>query len=183
MFSRGSKSFSYVQHLEKRIENLERLLFQVCTVPSDIPNPTLTPKKYSGRGDVEDPLSPNDGHAPMYSRIPREHRALRPLPPSVYSKPEDMDPLSLLAEESSDSNDESFSEKNLGAMSQEQNGEHATCFYGKSSVIAFTSKAFDESGEVPPTSTDRTHAYRKEFWTTPDVIGLNYFFGCRSPHL
>jgi hypothetical protein len=173
MLSRGSKGCSYVQNLEKRIENLERLLRQVCAVPSDIPIATLTPKQHSGWGGAGNPLSPTYGRTLTTSREPGEHNTLRPLPASAYSKPEDMDPLLLLAEETSDSNDESFSETNLGTIPQEPNGEHTSCFYGESSLSAFTNKAFNERGEAPPTNTNRAHAYRKEFWITPDVISLN----------
>lgn len=164
--SRSSRVCSYVHHLEKRIADLERLLCEVCTIPSHIHHTTLTPKQYSSRGGV----GGSYGRALTNSRMPGEHHGLGPLPASAYSKPEDMDPLSLLAEETSDSDDEFFSEKKLGAISPEANGEHTSCFYGKSSLLAFTSKAFDERGEAPPTSKNRTHAYRKEFWITPDVI-------------
>lgn len=83
-----------------------------------------------------------------------------------------MDPLSLLAEETSDSDNEFFSlyETDLGnsVPLQEPTGEHTSRFYGKSSLLAFTSRAFDESGEMPYKS--RTRTYREEFWITPDVI-------------
>ena len=94
------------------------------------------------------------------------------LPANAYSKPEDMDPLSLLAEETSDGDDEFFSltETNMGTPrpSEESTGEHTSRFYGKSSVLAFTSQAFDERAGAPPTNCARM--YRQEFWDTPDVI-------------
>jgi hypothetical protein len=83
-----------------------------------------------------------------------------------------MDPLSLLAEETSDSDDEFFSltETNLGTPEslREPIGEHTSRFYGKSSVLAFASRAFDERGEAP--ATNRACMHREEFWVTPDVI-------------
>lgn len=94
------------------------------------------------------------------------------LPASAYSKPEDMDPLSLLAEETSDGDDEffSFAETNMGnpRLLEESTGEHTSRFYGKSSLIAFSSQAFDERAEAPPTNCARM--YRQELWGTPDVI-------------
>ena len=83
-----------------------------------------------------------------------------------------MDPLSSLAEETSDSDNEFFSltETEMGTPGplQESAGEHGSRFYGKSSLLAFTSRAFDERGETP--STSRTRTYREEFWITPNVI-------------
>lgn len=83
-----------------------------------------------------------------------------------------MDPLSLLTEETSDSDDEFFSlpETDLGTHGSvhEPTGDHTSRFYGKSSILAFTSRAFDERGEVPPMNC--AQIYRKEFWTTPDVV-------------
>lgn len=128
------------------------------------------PQQYPSRSDAADALSLTHGHALTDSCVLRERHNLGPLPTSAYSKPEDMDPLSLLAEETTDSDDEFFSETNLGPIPQEPNGEPTSCFYGKSSLFAFTNKAFDERGEAPPTSTNHAHAYRKEFWTFPDVI-------------
>jgi len=81
-----------------------------------------------------------------------------------------MDPLSL-AEEISDSDDFfSLTEKNLGVVQslEECTGEHPSRFYGKSSLLAFTSRAFDEKAEAPPTN--RTQMHRQQFWVTPDVI-------------
>lgn len=161
---------SYVQHLEQRIANLERLLREARPVPSDI-HTLLTPQQYSSQSDVGDSLHQTYGGAFANSHVPGEHHTLRPLPASAYSKPEDMDPLSLPAEETSDSDGEFFSEKDLGAISQESNGDHASCFYGKSSLLAFTTRAFGERGEAPSTNTNHAHPYgRKEFWITPDVI-------------
>ena len=76
----------------------------------------------------------------------------------------------------SDSDNEFFSlsETDIGAPGplREPTGEHGFRFYGKSSLFAFTSRAFDES-EAPSTSHPRT--YREEFWITPDVISLIWF--------
>jgi hypothetical protein len=89
-----------------------------------------------------------------------------------------MDPLSLLAEEISDSDDEffSFTETNLGTPRslEEPTGEPTSRFYGKSSLLAFTSRAFDERGGAPPTN--RARVCREEFWITPDVIPSLYEF-------
>jgi len=84
-----------------------------------------------------------------------------------------MDPLSPPTEETSDSDDDFFSltEANLGTTPgplRECDGEYTSRFYGKSSLLAFTSRAFDERGEAPPTNPVRM--YREEFWATPDVI-------------
>jgi len=81
-----------------------------------------------------------------------------------------MDPLSPPTEETNDSDDELFSLANLGTPRhlRESAGENASCFYGKSSLLAFTSRAFDERGEAPPMN--RGRMYREEFWITPDVI-------------
>ena len=83
-----------------------------------------------------------------------------------------MDPLSLLAEEASDSDDEffSFTENNLGTPKslEEPTGEPTSRFYGKSSLLALTTQAFDERGKA--SSTNRASTLREEFWTTPDVI-------------
>ncbi|KAF9778873.1 fungal-specific transcription factor domain-containing protein [Thelephora terrestris] len=145
----------YVQHLETRIANLERHLRE----------------QYSSQRDGGDQLLPANGRALTTSHVPGDQHSLGPLPASAYSKPEGMDPLSLLAEETSDSDDEFFfrTETNLGDPSHELNAEHASRFYGKSSLLAFTTRAFDDSGEVP-TDTDRAHAYREEFWVTPDWL-------------
>lgn len=101
-----------------------------------------------------------------------DQHSLGPLPASAYSKPEDMDPLLLLTEETSDSDDEFFSltETNLGTTSRKSDDEHTSRFYGKSSLLALTTRAFDERGQIPPMDTNHTHAYREEFWTTPNVI-------------
>lgn len=166
---------SYVQHLENRIANLERLLREARTVPfNHIATLTLY-VQHSGRRDGGDHVSTAHGGALTSLHGLRDQHNLRPLPASAYSKPEEVDPLSLLAEDTSDSEDEFFSltEMNLGDLSQEPNAEHTPRFYGKSSLLAFTTRAFDERGEVPPTDANRAHAHREEFWTTPDVIPQN----------
>ncbi|KAF9643134.1 hypothetical protein BDM02DRAFT_3192157 [Thelephora ganbajun] len=148
----------YVQRLENRIANLERLLREA--------------RSRSSQGGTGDSSSPTSGGAPTKSRASGDQHNLGPLPASAYSKPEDMDPLSLLAEETSDSDDEFFSltETNLGTPGslREPAGERTSRFYGKSSLLAFTSRAFDESGEAPPTN--RARIWREEFWTTPDWL-------------
>jgi len=88
-----------------------------------------------------------------------------------------MDPLSPLTEETNDSDNEFFSptETDMGSPGplQEPSGEYGFRFHGKSSVFAFTSRAFDERGEALSTSRARTH--REEFWITPDVIPSIWF--------
>jgi hypothetical protein len=84
-----------------------------------------------------------------------------------------MDPLSPPGKEAGDSDEESFflTEPNLGATQHEFNSEQTSCFYGKSSLRAFTARAFDaRPGVTPLTNTNRARAYRQEFWVTPDVI-------------
>ena len=160
----------YIQHLESRIANLERLLREVCHCPPDIHTyHQITPHQFSSRGDTGDYLLPTHDHPLANPRAPEEHRTLGPLPASAYSNPEDMDPLSLLAEETSDDDVEFFSETTLEAISQAHNGENTSSFYGKSSLLVFTNMAFDERGEPPPSNINHVHAYRKEFWITPDV--------------
>ena len=101
-----------------------------------------------------------------------DQRSLGLFPASAYSKPEDMDPLSPPTEETSDDDGEFFSltETDLGTPRPVQGftGENASRFHGKSSVLAFTNLAFNETGESPCPS--RPHSYREEFWATPDVI-------------
>lgn len=180
---RDSNIPSYVHHLEKRIANLERVLRVVCAITSYIHTTILTLQQYSSCGGAEDSLSLIYGRTFTNSLVPGERHGLGPLPASAYSKPEDMDPLSLPAGDTSDNDDEFFSEKNLGTITQEPDGEPTSCFYGKSSLLAFTNKAFDERGGVSPTNMNRSHAYRKEFWITPYVIPSNLDFGCRSSDL
>ena len=93
-----------------------------------------------------------------------------------------MDPLLLLTEEKGDSDDEFFSltETNLGTTSWKPDDEHTSRFYGKSSLLTLTTRAFDERGQIPPMDTNHTHAYREEFWTTPNVIqSYRLCYGCR----
>lgn len=98
-----------------------------------------------------------------------QHR-LRPLPTNAYCEPEDVDPL-FLAEGMSESDDEFYSlapEANLGIAPQ-SSVEQTSRFYGKSSLVAFTTRAFDERGESH-FDEDRVNTYREEFWTTPDWL-------------
>lgn len=160
-----------MQRLENRIANIERLLREARSV-SYVHITPLTSQQHSDWDDTGDTSLPASGRALAGSHALADQRSLEPLPTSAYSKPEDMDPLLLLAEETSGSDDEFFSltETNLGTPGpiQDPAGEHTSRFYGKSSLLAFTSRAFDERGEAPPTN--RAHIYREEFWTTPDVI-------------
>lgn len=94
-----------------------------------------------------------------------------------------MDLLSLLAEETSDSDDQFFSlpEANLGTTrpAGEPTAGPTSRFYGKSSLVAFTSRAFDERAESPPSN--RTPMCRPEFWDAPDVIlSVSWISPCRS---
>jgi len=88
-----------------------------------------------------------------------------------------MDPLSPLTEETSDSDNEFFShtETDMGSPGplQESSVEPGFRFHGKSSVFAFTNRAFDERGEAPFAS--RAHTHREEFCITPDVIPSVWF--------
>lgn len=161
---------SYVQSLENRIANLEQLLCEACSIPCLNFTP-LIPQQRSGRGSTGDSSSITHSRALVDSHSLGDQHNLGPLLASVYSKPEDMDPLAL-AEETSDDDDQFFSltEANLGTTRppDEPTGEHTSRFYGKSSLLAFTSWAFDERAKVPPTN--RTQMCRQEFWDTPDVI-------------
>ena len=159
--------YSYVQQLESRIANLERVLHEARVVLLLHRNAALTQQQFSSRGGTEDSSSPNP-------RVSGGKRGLGPLPASAFSKPEDMDPLSLPAEERTDVSDDEFfsvSETSLGTVSQEPNSEQTSRFYGKSSFLAFTTRALDERlGEASLTNVNRAHGYRQEFWVTPDVI-------------
>jgi hypothetical protein len=94
-----------------------------------------------------------------------------------------MDPLSPLTEETSDSDNEFFpsTETDIGTPGplQEPTQEHGSRFHGKSSLLAFTNRAFNEKSEA--SSTSRARTYREEFWITPDVI-LSIWFP-RVAHL
>lgn len=170
MLCRHSIVCSYVQSLENRIANLEQLLCEACSLWYTRFTP-LTPQQHSGRGGTGDSPSITYGRALADSHPLGDQYGLSPLPASVYSKPEDMDPLVLLSGETSDDDDQFFSltEANLGTPrpSDEPAGEHTSRFYGKSSLLAFTSWAFDERAKTPPTN--RTQMCRQEFWDTPDV--------------
>lgn len=161
-----------MQSLENRIANLERLLREVSSAPFIRFTP-LTLQQYSSRDDVGD--SPTTHGRTLTNPHPLgDQHNLGLLPASAYSKPEDMDPLSLLAEETGDSDDEFFSLPETIMETprsfEVSTGEHTSRFYGKSSLLAFTSQAFDERAEGPPTNCSRM--YRREFWDTPDVILL-----------
>ena len=129
------------------------------------------PQQYSSQDCTDGSSSLTSSHIPTNPPVSGDQHSLGLLPASAYSKPEDMDPLSLPTEETSDSDGECFSlsETDLGTSRPMQGpiGEHTCRFYGKSSLLAFTNRAFNETGESPCPS--RPHTYREEFWVTPDV--------------
>lgn len=166
---RGSNLCSYIRDLEDRIANLERLLHKARSVSYVIH--FSHPQQYSSQDCTDGSSSLSSGHTPTNPPVSGDRRSLGLLPASAYSKPEDMDPLSLPTEETSDSDGECFSlsETDLGTSRPMQGptGEHTCRFHGKSSLLAFTNRAFNETGESPCPS--RPHTYREEFWVTPDV--------------